>query len=75
MIHGKNKEKVKQVTMMLFHPPAIGGTYWPRPYSMLGALSCISKIYYTNIPYQNIPVTVDGELPDVPRPGGPDAIY
>ena len=74
-ISGSNKEKIKRLTMMLFHPPAIQGNYHPRPYSMLAALSCIDNIYYLENIGQPVPVTVDGELPEIPRPGGPDAIY
>ena len=75
MIKGNDKQKIKELLSMLRLPPAMGGTYYPKPYSLQGAYSCLCRMYYVPGKTQVIPIKVDGDLPDIPYPGGPDAVY
>ena len=60
---------------MLIDPPAMGGTYHPKPFSLQGAYSCLFRMYYEPGKTQVIPIKVDGEMPPIPYPDGPDGVY
>ena len=69
-IEGTDKGKIKQLWEMLGRPPAFGGTYFPKPYSMLGAHICLERMYYT--PGESLEgiLETEGEYESVPNQPG-----
>ena len=72
-IEGTDKGKIKQLWEKLDRPPAFGGTYFPKPYSMLGAHTCLEEMYYKPGKGLDCELETEGEFEDVPSI--PGAIY
>ena len=66
-IEGTNKEKIKELKKMLASPPDIEGSFWPDPYSMLGAHTCLFHMYYKPGGSMKGIMEVEGEIEKVPK--------
>ena len=65
-IEGTDEEKIQKLRVMLENPPKLA-YYYPRPYTMLGAYSCLFAMYYRATPDYRVPIEVEGEIERIPK--------
>lgn len=57
----------QRFNQMVNQPPPLGGTYYPRPRSLLAAVSVLQRGFFDSPPGE---VTVEGPLEAIPYEGG-----
>lgn len=65
-IEGSDEAKIRKLQFMLGDPPKLANHY-PKPHTMLGAYSCLFKMYYRATPYYTVPIEIDGEIEKPPK--------
>ena len=70
-----SKEHLTEFLDYLIRPPSLGGTYYPEPDSMQAAYAGLCDIFYDRFTGKTNVTVTGNDMPKIPQPMGPDAIY